>query len=71
MLQTRWHILDECGHCDLRDARVKAAKELQAKAREIFTKKIKEKEGRLPHWWLLFAVSADDKSIWAPPRSKA
>ena len=45
---------------------MKAAKELQGKAREIFTKKIKDKEGRLPHWWLLFAISADDKWIWPP-----
>jgi hypothetical protein len=66
VLQTRWHVLGECGHSDLRDARVKAAKELQGKAREIFTKKIKDKEGRLPHWWLLFAISADDKWIWPP-----
>ena len=32
VLQTRWHILGECGHRDLRDARVKSAKELQEKA---------------------------------------
>ena len=66
VLQTRWHILGECGHQDLRNARVKGAKELQGKAREIFTKKIKDKSGRLPHWWLLFATTADDKWIWPP-----
>ena len=48
-------------HRDLRDARVKSAKELQEKARVIFTRKIKDKAGRLPHWWLLFAITADDK----------
>jgi hypothetical protein len=37
VLQTRWHILGECGQRDLRDARVKPAKELQDKAREIFS----------------------------------
>jgi len=66
VLQTRWHILGECGHRDLRDARVKSAKELQEKARVIFTRKIKDKAGRLPHWWLLFAITADDKWIWPP-----
>ncbi len=49
VLQTRWHILGESGHCDLRDARVKGAKELQEKSREIFSRKIKDKAGRLPH----------------------
>ena len=66
VLQTRWHILGECGHRDLRDARVKSAKELQEKARVIFTRKIKDKAGRLPHWWMLFAITADDKWIWPP-----
>jgi hypothetical protein len=56
-----WHILGECSHRDLRDARVKSAKELQEKARDIFLRKIKNKAGRLPHWWLLFAISSDDK----------
>ncbi len=49
MLQTRWHILGECGYRDLRDARVKSAKELQEKARDIFLRKIKDKAGHLPH----------------------
>ncbi len=66
VLQTRWHILGECGHRDLRDARVKAAKELQDKARENFSRKIKDKAGRLPHWWLLLATNVDDKWIWPP-----
>ncbi len=66
VLQTRWHILGECGHRDLRDARVKGAKELQENAREIFSRKIKDKAGRLPHWWLLFATTVDDKWIWPP-----
>ncbi len=48
------------------DARVKAAKELQEKAREIFSRKIKDKAGRLPHWWLLFATTVEDKWIWPP-----
>ncbi len=62
VLQTRWHILEGCGHRDLRDARVKSVKELQEKARDIFLRKIKDKAGRLTHWWLLFATTAvDDK----------
>jgi hypothetical protein len=35
-------------------------KELQEKAREILSRKIKDKAGRLPHWWLLFATTLDD-----------
>ncbi len=66
VLQTRWHILGECGHPDLRNARVKGAKDLQAMAHETFSKKIKDKAGRLPQWWLLFANTADDKWIWPP-----
>ncbi len=66
LLQTRWHILGECGYHDLRDARVKGAKEMQEKAREIYSRKIKDKAGRLPYWWLLFATTVDDKWIWPP-----
>ncbi len=68
VLQTRRHILGESGHCDLRDAWVKAAKELHEKAREIFSRKIIDKAGRLPHWWLLFATTVDDK--WILPHSE-
>ncbi len=66
MLQTGWHILGKCGHRDSRDARVKSVKELQEKARDIFLRKIKNMAGRLPHWWLLFATTSDDKWIWPP-----
>jgi hypothetical protein len=55
----------ECGHRDLRDARVKGAKELQKKARDTFSRNIKDK-ARLPHCWLLFATTAEDKWIWPP-----
>ncbi len=48
VLQTRWHILGECGHRDLLDARVKGAKELQEKAREIFSRKIKTPDSAGP-----------------------
>ena len=53
VVQTRWHVLGECQHRDLRDARRKAAKEIQETARGLFLKRIKDRAGRLPNWELL------------------
>jgi hypothetical protein len=62
--QTRWRVLGECQHRDLRDARRKAAKEIQETARGLFLKRIKDRSGRLPNWELLYAITAEDKWIW-------
>ncbi len=43
--QTRWHILGQCQHPDLKDGRRKAALELQSKTHSTFTQKIKEPPG--------------------------
>ena len=48
--QTRWHVLGQCQHPDLKDARRKAALELQSKTHSTFTQKIKDPRGRLPYW---------------------
>ena len=47
--QTRWHVLGQCQHPDLKDARRNAALELQAKTHMTFTQKIKDPRGRLPY----------------------
>ena len=46
-LQSRWHVLGVCLHPDLRDARMKAAKEIREVARRTFLS-ITDREGRLP-----------------------
>ena len=62
-LQSRWHVLGVCLHPDLRDARMKAAKEIREVARRTFLS-ITDREGRLPHWELLFATNKEDQWIW-------
>ena len=62
--QTRWHVLGQCQHPDLKDARRKAASELQAKTHTTFTQKIKDPRGRLPYWRQLFSITADDQWLW-------
>jgi hypothetical protein len=62
--QTRWHVLGRCQHPDLKDARRKAALELQSKTHSTFTQKIKDPRGRLPYWRQLFAITPDDRWVW-------
>ena len=62
--QTRRHVLGQCQHPDLKDARRKAALELQAKTHTTFTQKIKDPRGRLPYWRQLFSITADDQWVW-------
>jgi hypothetical protein len=62
--QTRWHVLGQCQHPDLKDARRKAALELQSKTHSTFTRKIKDLRGRLPYWRQPFAITADDELVW-------
>jgi hypothetical protein len=40
--RTRWHVLGKCQHPDLKEARRKAAMELQSKTHSTFTQKIKD-----------------------------
>ena len=63
-IQTRWHILGECRHQDLKDARRQAAKTLQEQAYKVFTQKIKDPKNRLPHWHMLFAITKEDRWVW-------
>ena len=62
-LQSRWHVLGVCLHPDLRDARMKAAKEIREVARRTFLS-ITDRGGRLPHWELLFAKNKEDQWVW-------
>ena len=63
VIQTRWHVLGQCLHPDLRDARMKAAKEIRDTTRSTFLN-IKDRSGRLPHWEMLYATNKDDQWIW-------
>jgi hypothetical protein len=62
--QTRWHVLGQCQH-PLKDARRKAALELQSKTHSTFTQKMKDPRGRLPYWRKLFSITADDQWVRA------
>ena len=58
--------MGECQHRDLRDARRKAAKEIQETARGLFLKRIKDRAGRLPNWELLYAITSEDTPCCRP-----
>ncbi len=61
--QTRWHVLGQCQHPDLKDASRKAALKLQYKTHSTFTQTIKDPRGRLPYLRQLIAITADDQWV--------